>query len=77
MIESIEKAKRYLWAFVEVGFVALLAIILIYLLLGQNAGDYVTSVANNVAKFAGEASAALIGIGVILTIVYLVTQRVK
>lgn len=77
MIDRIEQAKRYLWAFVELGFVALLAIILIYLLLGQNSGAYVVSVANNTAKFATEASAGLIGIGVILALVYFVTQRMK
>jgi type IV secretory pathway component VirB8 len=77
MIDKLERAKRYLWAFVELGFIALLAIVLIYLLLGQTAGPYVVSVADNVAKFADEASAGLIGIGVILAIVYLVTQRVK
>jgi hypothetical protein len=77
MIEYIEKAKRYLWAFVELGFLALLAIILIYLLLGQNSGEYVVSVAGNVAKFANEASASLIGIGIILAIVYLITQRFR
>jgi hypothetical protein len=75
MIERIETVKRYLWAFVELGFVALLAIVLIYLLLGQSSGDYVTSVAGNVAKFANEASTSLIGIGIILAIVYLITQR--
>ena len=77
MIERIEAVKRYLWAFVELGFVAVLAIILIYLLLGQSSGEYVTSVAGNVAKFANEASASLIGIGVILAIVYLITQRMR
>ena len=77
MIERIELAKRYLWAFVELGFVALLSIILIYLLLGADSGEYVTSVAGNVAKFANEASTSLIGIGVILAIVYLITQRLR
>jgi hypothetical protein len=77
MIEYIEKAKRYLWAFVELGFIALLAIILIYLLLGQSSGEYVASVATNVAKFANEASTSLIGIGIILAIVYLITQRMR
>ncbi|MEX0751848.1 MAG: hypothetical protein WD073_02860 [Xanthobacteraceae bacterium] len=77
MIDSLEKAKRYLWAFVELGFVALLAIILIYLILGQSSGTFVVSVADNVTKFANEASASLIGIGVILAIVYLITQRMK
>jgi type IV secretory pathway component VirB8 len=77
MIESLEKARRYLWAFVELGFVALLAIILIYLLLGQNSGEYVVSVADNVKNFASEASASLIGIGIILALIYLVMQRMK
>jgi hypothetical protein len=77
MIEFLEKAKRYLWAFVELGFVALLAIILIYLLLGQNSGEFVVSVADNVKNFAGEASASLIGIGIILALLYLVRQRMK
>ena len=77
MIERIETARRYLWAFVELGFVALLAILLIFMLLGQNAGEYVTSVAGNVSKFASEASTSLIGIGIILAIVYLITQRMR
>jgi hypothetical protein len=77
MIDSLDKAKRYLWAFVELGFLALLAIILIYLMLGQAAGPYVVSVADNVSKFANDASASLIGIGVILAILYLITQRLK
>ena len=77
MIERIETAKRYLWAFVELGFVALLSIILVYLLLGAGSGEYVSSVAANVAKFANEASTSLIGIGIILAIVYLLTQRLR
>jgi hypothetical protein len=77
MFESLEKAKRYLWAFVELGFLALLVLILIFLLLGQGAGPYVVSVADNVTKFAQGASASLIGIGVILAIIYLITQRFK
>jgi len=77
MIERIETAKRYLWAFVELGFVALLAILLVYMLLGQSSGTYVTSVAANVSKFANEASTSLIGIGIILAIVYLITQRLR
>lgn len=75
MMERIETAKRYLWAFVELGFVALLAILLVYMLLGQSSGAYVTSVAANVAKFANEASTSLIGIGIILAIIYMITQR--
>jgi hypothetical protein len=75
MIERIETVKRFLWAFVELGFVALLAILLIYMLLGEGSGEFVTSVAGNVSKFASEASTSLIGIGIILAMVYVITQR--
>jgi hypothetical protein len=75
MMERIDTVKRYLWAFVELGFLAVLSILLVYLLLGQSSGEFVTSVAGNVSKFANEASASLIGIGVILAIVYLMNQR--
>ena len=77
MIQRIETVKRYLWAFIELGFLALLAILLIYMLLGPSSGEYVTTVAATVAKFASEASTSLIGIGIILAIVYLITNRLK
>ena len=76
MLAFLDSARRYLWAFVELGFLALLAIILIYLLLGESSGIFVVSVANNVILFAEELpTASLLGIGVILAIVYLVGQR--
>ena len=78
MLEFLDSTRRYLWAFVELAFLAVLAIILIYLLLGDSSGSYVVSVAGNVTKFAGEVpTASLIGIGVILAIIYLVAQRMK
>ena len=78
MMDFLEKSRRFLWLFVELGFLAVLAIILIYLLLGENSGVFVLSVAGNVTKFATEAGTpSLIGIGVILAIVYLVMQRIR
>jgi len=78
MLTFLDSARRYLWAFVELGFLAVLAIILIYLLLGDGSGTFVMSVAGNVTKFATEIpTASLLGIGVILAIVYLVAQRLK
>ena len=44
-MDILEKAKRYLWAFVELGFAGVLAIMLIYLILGENSGSFVLSVA--------------------------------
>ena len=78
MMDFLEKSRRFLWLFVELGFLAVLALILIYLLLGTNSGEFVTSVANNVTKFANEAGTpSLIGVGVILAIIYLVMQRIR
>jgi nitrate reductase gamma subunit len=75
MWNFIAEAKRTLWAFVELGFLAVLAIILIHLLLGEGAGSYVTSVADNVTKFATAASSGLLGVVIVLAIVYLVLRR--
>jgi hypothetical protein len=78
MLQYLDAARRYLWALVELGFLAVLAIILIYLLLGENAGVFVVSVARNVTRFTSEVqTASLIGIGVILAIIYLMAQRMK
>jgi hypothetical protein len=78
MMEFLEKARRFLWLFVELGFLSILSIILIYLLLGDNSGVFVQSVAANVMKFAeGVGTPSLIGIGVILAIIYLVMQRIR
>jgi hypothetical protein len=76
--EFIEKSKRYLWAFVELAFVALLALMLIYFLLGQNSGAYVMSVADNVTKFAGAVpTPSLIGLAIVLALIFLITGRMK
>jgi hypothetical protein len=78
MMQFLEKSRRFLWLFVELGFLAILSVILIYLILGENSGVFVTSVADNVKKFTSDVpTPSLIGIGVILAIVYLVMQRVR
>ena len=78
MMQLLEKTRRFLWLFVELGFLTILSAILIYLMLCENSGVFVTSVAGNVTKFAGEMpTPSLIGIGVILAIIYLVMQRLR
>ncbi|MBM3529072.1 MAG: hypothetical protein FJX62_13365 [Alphaproteobacteria bacterium] len=78
MMDLLEKTRRFLWLFVELGFLTILSLILIYLILGDNSGGFVKSVADNVMKFAGGMpTPSLIGIGVILAIVYLVMQRLR
>ena len=75
---TLDKAKRYLWAFIELGFASVLAIMLIYLILGENSGVFVLSVADNVTKFAnGVPTPSLIGLALILTLVYLIMGRLR
>jgi len=74
----LEQAKRLLWMFVELGFLVVLSIMLIYLILGQDSGSFVLSVADNVMKFAnGVPTPSLIGMGIILALIYLIMQRMK
>ena len=78
MLTFIETARRYLWAFVELAFLAVLAIILLYLLVGQNSGSYVLSVIDNVMKLAGGIpSPSLIGLAIVGLLVYMVAQRAR
>jgi len=67
MMDLLDKARRYLWAFVELGFLAVLSIILVHLLMGRARGPWVTSVADNVLKFAnGMQLQALVGMAIML-----------
>lgn len=76
MMDFIGKAKFWLWTFVELGFVALLAIMLIYLVLGQGSGVFVLGVAANVVKFANEVPAAsLAAFGIVGALLYWMTRR--
>jgi hypothetical protein len=78
MMDWIDKARRFLWAFVELAFLALLTIILIYLLLGEHSGSYVKSVADNVLQFAGSVpTPSLIGLAIVGMLIYLIAQRAK
>jgi nitrate reductase gamma subunit len=78
MLDYLQKAKGYLWAFVEIGFLAVLTVILIYLILGQNSGVFVSGVADNVLKFANAIPAqSLVGIAIVLALVVLIARRVR
>jgi hypothetical protein len=77
-MDILDKAKRYLWAFVELGFASVLAIMLIYLILGQNSGVFVLSVADNVTKFANAVpTPSLIGLALLLALIYLIIKRLR
>jgi hypothetical protein len=78
MLNHLERAKRYLWAFVELAFLAILAIMLIYLILGSNSGVFVLSVAQNVLNFTNAVpTPSLIGLALVLALVFLVAPRLK
>jgi hypothetical protein len=78
MLDYLHKAKQYLWAFVEVGFLAVLSVILIYLILGANSGVFVSGVADNVVKFASAIpEQSLVGIAIVLALVFLIANRMR
>jgi hypothetical protein len=78
MMNFLDNAKRYLWTFVELGFISILAIMLVYLILGQGSGVFVLSVADNVTKFANAVpTPSLIGLALLLALIYLIMQRTK
>jgi hypothetical protein len=78
MLDYMHKAKQYLWAFVELGFLALLSVILIYLILGADSGVFVAGVADNVVQFAGAVPAqSLVGLAIVLALVFLIARRVR
>ena len=78
MLKFMDTSKRYLWDFVELGFAAVLAIMLIYLILGQDSGVFVLSVADNVTKFASAVpTPSLIGLGLLLALIYLIVKRLR
>ena len=66
MWKFIANAKRALWEFVELAFLSVLALMVIFLLLGKGAGNYVESVADNVTKFAAGSSSGLLCIVIVL-----------
>jgi len=78
MMDILDKTKRCLWAFVELGFAGVLAIMLIYLILGQNSGVFVLSVAGNVTKFANDVpTPSLVGLALLLALIYMIGKRLR
>lgn len=78
MLDAMQKATRFLWAVVESLFAVLLALILIYMFLGQSSGVFIISVVQNVTSFTNSVSAPnLIGFSIILALLYLLRQRLR
>jgi hypothetical protein len=78
MLDYLQKAKQYLWAFVEIGFLTVLAVILIYLILGADSGVFVAAVADNVLKFANAVPPqSLVGLAIVLALIFLLANRAR
>jgi hypothetical protein len=79
MLDYLQKTKQYLWAFVEIGFLTVVSVMLIYLILGPNSsGIFVSGVADNVVKFAGAIpTQSLVGLTLVLALVALLTNRLR
>lgn len=78
MRDQLQRAKDYLWAFVEIGFLTILAVILIYLLMGDRSGAFITGVANNIIKFAAAIPPqSEVGIAIVLALFFLITTRIR
>jgi hypothetical protein len=76
MLDHLEKAKQYLRSFVEIAFLTVLAVVLIYLILGADSGVFVSGVADNVIKFAAAIpSQSLVGLAIVLALVFLIARR--
>ncbi|MEP7030739.1 MAG: hypothetical protein ABI830_07385 [Pseudolabrys sp.] len=71
-------AKKILWEIVELGFASILVIMLLYLMMGQNSGGFVLSVADNVTKFAAAVpTPSLIGLAIVLGVIYVIMDRMR
>ena len=78
MLDYLQRAKQYLWVFVEIGFLTVLSVILIYLILGSSSGVFVAGVADNVVKFAAAIPAqSLVGLAIVLALVFLIANRMR
>lgn len=78
MLDQLQKAKQFLWIFVEIGFLTVVSVILIYLILGPSSGVFVSGVADNVLKFAGAVpTQSLVGLALVLALVVLLANRMR
>jgi len=78
MLDYLLKAKQYLWVFIEIGFLTVVSVVLIYLILGpDSSGVFVSGVANNVLKFAAGIPAQSLGLALVLALIVLLANRMR
>ena len=78
MNKHLDKARRYLWAFVEIGFLLVLLSILVHLVLGPSSDGFVKGVYDNLVTFGKDVpSATLLGVGLLLLLVWYIQLRLS
>jgi hypothetical protein len=79
MLDHLQKTKQYLWVFVEIGFLTVVSVILVYLILGpDSSGVFVSGVADNVLKFAaGIPAQSIVGLALVLALIVLLANRMR
>jgi hypothetical protein len=78
MLDFLVRTKQFLWMFVEIGFLAVLSLILVHLILGPSSGIFITSISDNVLQFAnGIPAQSLVGLAIVLSLVFLISYRTK
>ena len=78
MVDFLIRTKQLLWLFVEIGFLAVLSVILIHLILGPSSGIFITSISDNVLQFAnGIPAQSLVGLAIVLALMLLIMNRMK
>ncbi|HXY89165.1 MAG TPA: hypothetical protein VEH75_00955 [Xanthobacteraceae bacterium] len=76
MLRYLDKARRYLWTFIEVAFLLVLLSVLIHLVLGPSSGGFVKGVYDNLVAFGNAVpGATLIGVGALMLLVWYIQQR--
>jgi hypothetical protein len=78
MIRYLEKARRYLWTFIEVAFLIVVLSVLIHLVLGPSSGGFIQGVYDNLVAFGNAVpGATLIGVGALMLLVWYIQQRMR
>jgi hypothetical protein len=76
MLRYLDKARRYLWTFVEVAFLIVLLSVLIHLVLAPNSGGFIQGVYDNLVAFGNAVpGATLLGVGALMLLVWYIQLR--
>jgi len=78
MIKYLNIARRYLWTFIEIGFLVIVLSLIVHIILGPNSSGFVKGVYENLATLGKDVpSATLLGAGLLALIFWYVQQRIK